>query len=88
MGRWKSNFAKRVCIIPIAFLAMSAWLAVTKASYNLQIIVAVAAIVIQLGVLLVWVVLVSMRAYSEAEPDPLKKLAESCRRNPHTLPDA
>jgi hypothetical protein len=80
MGRMEKRFREALYLIPIAFTAQLAWLASTHASYELQVIVNVAAITVELGILLIWAALASMRAYLETETDPLKELAESYRR--------
>jgi hypothetical protein len=53
------------------------------ASAELQIVFAVAGVVLPLAVALIAIALVSMRAYTEAEPDPLEELAKTYRRTPN-----
>jgi hypothetical protein len=58
------------------------WLGHTNASDELQLIWAVAGIVLPFAVALIAITLVAMQAYTEAEPDPFEELARTYRRKP------
>jgi hypothetical protein len=54
------------------------------ASAELQLVFAVAGIVLPFAVALIAIALVLMRAYTEAEPDPLEELAKTYRQKDTT----